>query len=246
MDPATSPVTEYRPIPGFEGYYDMSQDGEVRSLKGGKPRRLGKKQTSYHLTAPGKEGHFMRHHMAEAAWPDPEEVWKPIPEFGWVYEVSNRGRVRSRACGGKTGSNIPRTFPKVMKPGRDKDGYRKLGFYSEPGLRVTRRVSRLVLEAFVGPCPAYHEASHLDGSKDNDHLDNLVWEDRGANNRRRREHGTMPSGEKHPHSRLTRAQVKYIRREARKLASRLGEELGYTQNGIMNVIENKTWKEVEE
>ena len=245
MVPPTSPATEYRPIPGFEGRYDISREGEMRSLtsrygKRKKPQ-VRTRQYHYRLRGDGKKGYFTASALVEAAWPDPGEVWKPIPEFGWVYEVSNKGRVRSMACGGKTGSNLPRTFPRVMSPGPDKDGYLKLSLYSGPGKRVTRRVARLVLEAFVGPCPAGCEASHIDGINTNDALPNLGWETTTKNNRRR-EHGTMPLGESHYNSKLTQAQVKRIRHLARMLAGELGDEMGVGKETVMAVIEGKTWK----
>lgn len=37
------------------------------------------------------------------------------------------------------------------------------------------RVHRLVLDAFMGPCPAGHECRHLDGNPVNNRLDNLCW-----------------------------------------------------------------------
>lgn len=37
------------------------------------------------------------------------------------------------------------------------------------------RVNRLVLEAFVGPCPDGHESNHKDGIKSNNDSENLEW-----------------------------------------------------------------------
>ena len=43
------------------------------------------------------------------------------------------------------------------------------------GKRNTRFVHRLVLEAFVGPCPDGMECRHLDGNPGNNRLENLAW-----------------------------------------------------------------------
>jgi len=52
-------------------------------------------------------------------------------------------------------------------------------------IRIKRRrrtyepsVGRLVLAAFVGPCPAGHRAAHLDGNPLNNRLANLAWKPR--------------------------------------------------------------------
>lgn len=55
----------------------------------------------------------------------------------------------------------------------------------------------LVLEAFIGPRPDGHQASHLDGDRTNNRLDNMRWETRSQNNRRKYQHGTMPVGDRH-------------------------------------------------
>jgi hypothetical protein len=53
---------------------------------------------------------------------------------------------------------------------------------SKGGKRVSRQVHRLVLEAFVGPCPAGMEACHFpDADKSNNKLDNLRWDTKRAN-----------------------------------------------------------------
>ena len=52
-------------------------------------------------------------------------------------------------------------------------------------------VHRLVLEAFVGPCPAEHECAHLNGARDDNRLLNLSWVTRAENAHHKRVHGTM-------------------------------------------------------
>lgn len=48
------------------------------------------------------------------------------------------------------------------------------------------KVHRLVLEAFVGPCPEGMECDHIDRDKLNNHVSNLRWTDRTGNNRNTR------------------------------------------------------------
>jgi hypothetical protein len=57
----------------------------------------------------------------------------------------------------------------------------------EGGRYKTFRVHRLVLLAFVGPCPEGMESRHLDGDPGNNRLDNLAWgtpEENREDNRR--------------------------------------------------------------
>lgn len=49
------------------------------------------------------------------------------------------------------------------------------------GSVVRARVHRLVLEAFVGPCPEGQQACHADDDKANNSLINLRWDSPSAN-----------------------------------------------------------------
>ena len=96
------------------------------------------------------------------------EEWRPAAGFP-SYLVSNWGRVAS----------IVNT-PIIMKPGRDGRGYATVVLSGRPKAR-TVRVHRLVLSAFVGPCPEGMEACHWDGNRMNNHIDNLRWDTHKAN-----------------------------------------------------------------
>jgi hypothetical protein len=58
------------------------------------------------------------------------------------------------------------------------------------GRKDQRFVHRLVLEAFVGPCPEGMECRHKDGNPGNNRLDNLAWGTRKENHADSVEHGT--------------------------------------------------------
>lgn len=95
------------------------------------------------------------------------ETWRPVAGYEGLYEVSDFGRVRS----------LPRatTAGRVLKPRvQPSRGYRCV-FLSRDGRITTKQVHRLVLESFVGPCPADQECRHLDGDKLNNLATNLVW-----------------------------------------------------------------------
>lgn len=55
--------------------------------------------------------------------------------------------------------------------------------------RYTPGIHRLLLEAFVGPCPEGMETRHLDGNRQNNDLSNLAWGTRSENRRDTTKHG---------------------------------------------------------
>jgi hypothetical protein len=99
------------------------------------------------------------------------------------------------------------------------------------GRKDQRYIHRLVLEAFVGPCPDGMECRHLDGNPGNNRLDNLAWGTRAENQadsirhetayhlrpegrmhaRHLWDHVEHKSGEKHHRAKLTDNQVAIIR-----------------------------------
>ena len=98
------------------------------------------------------------------------ELWKDAPGFDG-YEVSNLGRVRRVSTGkclkpsiGKGKNAYPRVFPCVN--GRDKGAL----------------VHVLMMEAFVGPCPAGYEVNHKNGIKTDLAFDNLEYVTSQQNN----------------------------------------------------------------
>lgn len=82
-----------------------------------------------------------------------------------------------------------------MKLGFDKRGY-NLVHISNSDRRITVRVSRLVLEVFVGPCPPGMESCHDNGIRTDNRKSNLRWDTHQANMDDRERHGTVPRGER--------------------------------------------------
>lgn len=102
-----------------------------------------------------------------------EEVENWLPVVGWedLYEVSDLGRI----------SSLDRIDARGrLRPGRirrhffSNGGYARITLYRE-GLAKSLSVHRLVLEAFVGPCPSNQEALHGPGGVTDNRLSNLRW-----------------------------------------------------------------------
>lgn len=176
------------------------------------------------------------------------EQWLEIPGFP-DYSVSHLGRVKSHARmsrPGKGGGRRP--VPEcILKPSVDRDGY-SVVCLSRKSRGEQYFVHEIVLMAFVGPRPPGYHTSHLDGDSRNNTLDNLAWEPGADNNRRRRDHGTLPMGERVHTARLTEADVRDIRKRAvgakRGIYADLARARGVSPSCIKAVVYRKTWKHI--
>ena len=102
-------------------------------------------------------------------------MWKAIPNYEGLYEVSSFGRVRSldKEINHSTSGGTFIRRGKIMKPGLDGRGYYKLNLtLSKKKIHV---VHKLVAMAFLGHVPCGHdlEIHHIDENKINNRLDNL-------------------------------------------------------------------------
>ena len=95
------------------------------------------------------------------------ERWKPVPSFEGLYSVSDWGNVR-RDGGNELNAWTSSTGYPIV---RLSDGLR----------RPMVHVHRLVMAAFVGPCPVNKEVNHKDGIKSNPRLENLEYVTRSEN-----------------------------------------------------------------
>jgi hypothetical protein len=156
------------------------------------------------------------------------EKWKPVVGHEGQYEVSDHGRVRSvgRIVCGKRGSQ---RFVQglVLSHGVDQ-GYHKVALAG-----ASRKVHRLVLEAFIGPAGLGEVGCHNNGNPSDNRLSNLRWDSRSANNRDRVLHGTdhnaakiaCPQGHPYEGENLIAREGKRICRHCSRAASRR-----YTRN----------------
>lgn len=74
------------------------------------------------------------------------------------------------------------------------------------------RIHRLILEAFVGPCPEGMECCHTDGNRLNNSLENLRWDTPDSNLADRDRHQKTCKGSRHGRAKLCENDVLAIRR----------------------------------
>jgi hypothetical protein len=114
------------------------------------------------------------------------ERWLPVVGWEGLYEVSDQGRVRSLDRIVHTKAGWSRRHQGRTLRSLQCHGYQTVELTS--GHRVS--VHRLVLEAFVGPCPDGLECCHGVGGPSDNRLSNLRWDTRSENMYDRCRHGT--------------------------------------------------------
>ena len=153
------------------------------------------------------------------------ENWKPVVGYEGLYEVSNLGHVRSldrivmRSDGGAR-----RFRGQIMATVTRDTGHVVLTLRRDGGVHL-RRVHRLVLESFVGPCPSGMEACHNDGDPANNRLDNLRWDTRSENQNDSVQHGTQRNARK------THCPLGHVLGGANLVETRNGRECRACKNG---------------
>lgn len=103
------------------------------------------------------------------------------------------------------------------------------------------RVGRLVLECFVGPCPAGMECCHFpDRDPSNCCLDNLRWGTSAENTEDQRRHSTLIGGERHGMAKLSNEEIEEIRAMAGTMSQRaIGDCFGIKQPHVSDILRNK-------
>ena len=91
-----------------------------------------------------------------------KEVWKDIPMYTNIYEVSNLGRVRSKITN------------EISRPFKNENGYLIVKIYLN-GMMKNERVHRLVALTFIPNPNKYPQVNHIDYDKTNNRVDNLEW-----------------------------------------------------------------------
>lgn len=177
---------------------------------------------------------------------DDRQVIRYLPVDGFPgYEIGSDGTYRSQ----KAAPGRPRLRGDqwhVMKGHDNGQGYLVANLYRD-GRRHVRYVHRLVLEAFVGPCPDGMEACHdPDRDTTNNRLDNLRWDTRKENHRDKAVHGTLLRGSGIVGSKLDENAVIDIRRLCdRGVCQReIAEMYGVGQTLVSLIKHRKVWQHV--
>lgn len=150
------------------------------------------------------------------------------------YEVSNLGEVR-RVRGHLAG--------RTNKPRAHSDGYLSYTL-TVCGHQKQEYAHRLVARTFLGPAPSPEmEVAHKDGTKVNNHVENLKWATPAENQRDRVLHGTHSRGEANRRAKLSEASLPEIQSLAKAGRSQraIAAAFAMSQSQIGRILRGESW-----
>ena len=150
-----------------------------------------------------------------------EEIWCPIKGYEGLYQVSDKGSVKSIGYGKE----------RILKPGRIKTGYLRVNLCKN-GEKKNWLVHRIVAQAFIPNPDNLPEVNHKDEDKENNSVQNLEWCDGKYNIN----YGTRTDRCSKPVLQFTK-DGKLVREW--KSASDVERNLGYFQNYISSCCTGK-------
>lgn len=97
------------------------------------------------------------------------ETWRPVIGYEGLYDVSSDGRIRNA----KTKRELAHGFV---------NGYKRVNLWKNNSYK-TRRIHRIVAEAFIENPYGKRTVNHKDGNKTNNSVENLEWATHSENNK---------------------------------------------------------------
>ncbi len=171
-----------------------------------------------------------------------EEIWLAFPIEGFPdYEVSNHGRVRSKARTIRYSTGGIRNLDgKILKPIRIGTGYFHCNVWKDRKMKMFS-IHRLVALAFLLNPEGKRQVNHKDFNKANNRLDNLEW----ATPKENTDHANLSKGQKryrgdeHKSSKITDAQVaqiRHLRKTSNITMAELAKMFGISQPHVSQII----------
>ena len=163
------------------------------------------------------------------------EIWKSHPEYTWI-EVSTLGRVRTLDKMVWNGKGTWLMKGRVLKQSNDKDGYLQVRILID-GKGTTKKVHRLVAQAFIPNYDNLPEVNHKNCVRDDNRAINLEWCSHLYNVRYRQKCGvSQMEATGHPLFAINLATLEVSHFRAQTEAGRV---LGVYHQNISKVIKGK-------
>ncbi len=99
------------------------------------------------------------------------EIWKPIKNYEGIYEVSNKGRVRSLDRFNPANHKLKGV---ILKPRLSRDGYMRINLHKS-NIQKTLEIHRLVAEVFIDNSNNLPMTGHWNDIKTDNNINNLYW-----------------------------------------------------------------------
>lgn len=160
----------------------------------------------------------------------PKEIWKPVPKFESIYEISNYGNHRriAKTC---TSSKIG-----ALKGSINSNGYKAIHLWRD-GKALSKYAHRLVADCFGDP--SWRIINHIDGNKSNNYIGNLEDSTYAENNLHayrtglKKGHGRKLDYEKATQIRQLKGFMSY---------TTLADKYGVAVGTIQQIVSMKTYK----
>ena len=181
----------------------------------------------------------------------PAVMWKDVVGYEGRYKVSSDGGVRSIGRYKEAGNQFKKfnywVIGKELRLSQDKDGYKVVSL-GKDGERVTKKVHRLVSEAFIPNHESYPAVNHLDSDRANNSLCNLEWCTNKMNSAHASKSGNVLKGESHSKVRLGLVEFKFLKLWVDRgySSKELQRAFDVSKSIISAVKHNKHWSTKEE
>jgi len=172
-----------------------------------------------------------------------KERWRIIDGYNEMYEISDRGRVRTW----KNNRHGRLKNPRPLKLWENACGRYVTATLSKNNNKTSYLVHRLVAEAFIGHIPNGCVVCHKDDVGTNNLLENLyIGTFKDNSDDMRRNGGAMNNG-RHFKAVLEIEDVKFIRKMRGKISQRkLGNMFNICQGTVSEIQLRKIWKHVKD
>lgn len=177
-----------------------------------------------------------------------EEQWRKI-EFGnGLYEVSNKGRVRSWKKMGVHGGKDKE--PHLLSIYKHRTGYDMVALRDGADTTKHKRVHRLVAKAFIPNTDNKPHINHKNSIRDDNRVENLEWCTPTENMRHASENGRLNpwcgKGSELGTSKLDEESVSEIKIMLRKgiVAREIAEKFNVSRSTIKEINRGATWTHV--
>jgi DNA-binding XRE family transcriptional regulator len=167
------------------------------------------------------------------------EIWKDIPGYEGLYQVSNLGRVKSFPRFGTVNNE------RILKLHLSKYGYISACLCRE-NQKALKRVNRLVAFAFIPNENNLLEVNHIDGNKLNNYVENLEWVTNSENKIHAYKTGLLSrKGVKNCCAKLNEEKAQQIRELCKNGISQriIAKHFGVSKQTVSDIKNNKLWKQ---
>ena len=174
------------------------------------------------------------------------EEWRDIAGFEDLYQVSDKGRVRSKTRRVRFGNRWRVAEGRILKQSTDAYGYNIVILSNGAKCRKTSKVHRLVAQAFIPNPENLDVVDHIDCNKQNNDVSNLRWCTSAQNTRYAYENGLIHQTEESIRKLVERSSKPVVRDDGEiypsvRAAARAN---GVTDNAIHHVLHERKYHRV--